>query len=154
MMRLTTLAIGIAVAALPAAAQEMSAAERAHQLRQSHMTLYSANLGPLVGMARGEVEYDAETAALHASNIASYASVDLSPLWVEGSSSEDLEDSRALPAIWDNLEDVAAYQQSLLEAAQAAADAAPEGQEAFVAAFREVGQTCGGCHEDYRQSDD
>ncbi len=153
-MRLAILVVGAAIAGVPAVAQEMSAAERAHQLRNSHMSLYSANLGPLVGMARGEVEYDAETAALHAGNIAAYAAVDLTPLWIEGSSSEELEDSRALPSIWENLEDVAAYQQSLEEAALAAAEAAPEGQEAFVAAFREVGQTCGGCHEDYRQPDD
>lgn len=151
MMRLATLAFGAAFLALPAGAQDMSPAERAHALRMAHMSLYSGNLGPLVGMARGEIEYDAETAAMHAGNIASYAMVDLTPYWVEGSSSEELEDSRALPAIWENLEDVAAQQQDLAEAAQAAADAAPEGREAFVAAFQSVGEACGSCHEDYRE---
>lgn len=153
-MRLSLLAMGVAAMALPALAQDMSPAERAHALRQAHMSLNSANLGPLVGMARGEVEYDAETAATRAGNIASYASVDLRPYFVEGSSSDDLEDSRALPAIWDNLDDVASKQIALAEAAQAAADAAPEGQEAFVQAFRAVGEACSSCHEDYRQPDD
>jgi cytochrome c556 len=118
------------------------------------MNLYVANLGPLVQMARGEIDYDAEMAELHAGNIAAYAQVDLTPLWVEGSSSEDLEDSRALPAIWDNLEDVASQQADLAEAADAAAGAAGDGQEAFVAAFRQVGEACGACHEDYREPDE
>ena len=118
------------------------------------MSLYAANLGPLVGMARGEVEYDAEMAATRAGNIAAYSSVDIIPYFVEGSSSEDLEDSRALPSIWDNLEDVAAKQMALHEAAQAATDAAADGQEAFVAAFQQVGEACSSCHEDYREPDE
>ena len=154
MMRLSLLAMGVAAAALPALAQDMSPAERAHAIREAHMSLYAANLGPLVGMARGEVEYDADEAATRAGNIATYASVDILPYFIEGSSSEDLEDSRALPAIWDNLDDVASKQMALAEAAQAAADAAPDGQEAFVEAFRAVGEACGSCHEDYRQPDD
>ena len=154
MMRLSLLAMGVAVAALPALAQDMSPAEQAHALRQAHMSLNSGNLGPLVAMARGEMEYDAEVAATRAGNIAAYAQVDLRPYFVEGSSSEELEDSRALPAIWENLDDIASKQMALAEAAQAAADAAPEGQEAFVQAFQAVGEACGSCHEDYRQPQD
>ena len=153
MKRLAPFAVAAALA-LPAAAQDASPAERAHELREAHMQLYSANIGPLVEMARGERDYDADLAETLAGNIASYASADLGPLWVEGSSSFDLEDSRALPAIWDNLDDVAAKNDALAEAAQTAASAAPEGQEAFVAAFRSVGEACGSCHEDYREPDD
>ena len=154
MMRLSLLATGVVALALPTLAQDMSPAERDHALRQAHMSLYSANLGPLVGMARGEIDYDAETAAMHAGNIASYAGVDILPYMVEGSSSDDIEDSRALPAIWQNLDDFASKQANLAEAAQAAATAAPDGREAFVAAFQRVGQACGDCHETYREPDD
>lgn len=154
MMRLSLLAMGAAVAAYPALAQDMSPAEEAHALRLAHMGLYAANLGPLVGMARGEVEYDAEVAATRAGNIAAYASADLRPYLVEGSSSADLEDSRALPVIWENMEDFAAQQTNLAEAAEAVVAASGEGQEAFAAAFRELGSACGSCHEDYRQPED
>lgn len=153
MMRLATLALAAATASTPALAQDMSPAERAHALRQAHMSLYAANLGPLVGMARGEIEYDADAAALHANNIAAYSAASLRPFLIEGSSSEDLEDSRALPGIWENVEDFTAHQVDLHEAALAAANAAPDGQEAFVAAFQSVGQACGSCHETYRESD-
>ncbi|MBM9595547.1 c-type cytochrome [Roseitranquillus sediminis] len=147
----------LAAAALtgPALAQDTEdPATVAHEMRERQMQLFAYNLGPLGGMARGDIAFDGETAALHAGNIASLASVDFSPYWVEGSSNEELEDSRALPAIWENLEDVEQKRLNLVEAAQALEAAAGEGPEAFGAAFRNVGQACGGCHEDYREPDE
>lgn len=154
MMRLATLALAAATASLPALAQDMTPEERGYALRQAHMSLYSANLGPLVGMARGEVEYDADTAALRAGNIAAYASADILPYFVEGSSSDDLEDSRALPAIWENLDDFADKHTAVRDAAEGVVAASGDGQEAFAAAFGQLGEACGACHEDYRQPDD
>ena len=107
-----------ALAALPALAQDRDPAQVAHEMRERHMHLFAYNLGPLGAMARGNAEYDGETASLHAGNIAALASVDFSPYWVEGSSSAELEESRALPAIWENLEDVEQQRVELMEAAQ------------------------------------
>lgn len=153
-MRLLASTLAVATA-LPALAQdEPSPAERAHQLRAGLMYNYAFNLGPLGAMAKGEVPFDAAVAAMHAGNIAGIARVDLSPYWVEGSSNTDLEDSRALPAIWENLDDVETHRVRLLEAAQALEAATGEGQEAFASAFRGVGQACGACHEDYREPDE
>ena len=155
-MRLLALTLAAAAAAtVPALAQdEPSPAERAHEMREGLMYNYAFNLGPLGAMAKGEVPFDAAVAAMHAGNIAGIAQVDLSPYWVEGSSSEELEDSRALPAIWENLDDVEAHRMRLLEAAQSLQGATGEDQEAFAAAFRELGQACGACHEDYREPDE
>ena len=72
--------------------------ERAYALREAHMSLFAHNIGPLGGMAKGEVEYDPDIAARNARNIANLASVDMTSYWVEGSDSESLPDSRALPA--------------------------------------------------------
>jgi cytochrome c556 len=149
MIRLATLALAAATA-LPAIAQDMSPAEQGHALRQYQMRLQAANLGPLVAMARGEAEYDADVAALRAGNIAAYSSANMMPYFVEGSSSDDLEGSRALPAIWENPDDVAAKYAALHAAAQGVVDAAPNGQEAFTAAFGALGGACGSCHEAYR----
>ena len=154
MMRLVPLTLAAALVALPALAQDMSPAEQAHAWRQAHMSLNAANIGPLAGMAKGEVEYDAGTATLHAGNLAAYSNVNLLPYFVEGSSSEDLEDSRALPNIWDNLEDVAAKQAALHEAAMAAVDAGGQGQEALAAAVQKIGQACTSCHEEYREPEE
>ena len=152
------LCLALATSALtgaPALAQDAppDPALTAHQLRTAHMHLFAFNLGPLGAMARGNVEYDPEVAALHAGNLAALASVDFTPYWVEGSSTEEIEDSRALPALWNNLADVEQQQMQLAEAARELETAAGEGQDAFMAAFRAVGQSCGGCHEDYREPD-
>lgn len=152
-MRQIPLAISAALIALPVMAQDQSPAERAHALRNAQMDLYVANIGPIFGMARGQVEYDADLASLLAHNLAAYASVDTSPLYVEGSSSDDLADSRALPAIWSNLDDVAAKQTQLADATAALAAASGEGQEAFMAAIKGVGDACSACHEAYRVPD-
>jgi cytochrome c556 len=149
MIRLATLALAAATA-LPAIAQDMSPAEQGHALRQYQMRLQAANLGPLVAMARGEAEYDADVAALRAGNIAAYSSANMMPYFVEGSSSDDLEGSRALPAIWENPDDVAAKYAALNEAANAVVAASGDGQEAFTAAFGALGGACGACHEAYR----
>lgn len=150
MMRLAMLAVAAASVSLPALAQDMTPAEQAHALRQYQMRLQAANLGPLVAMARGEVEYDADIAALRAGNIAAYSSVNMMPYYVEGSSSDELEGSRALPAIWENMGDVTAKYTALHEAAEAAVAASANGQEAFTAAFGALGGACGACHETYR----
>ncbi len=133
---------------------EMTAAERAHQIRLAHMSLFAHNIGPLAAMAKGEMEYDADVAARNADNIAKLASVDTTSYWVEGSDSESLADSRALPAIWESPDDFYPHFDTLQEAATAAAQAAPEGQQAFAAAVGDLGKACGGCHEDYRKPKD
>ena len=127
------------------------AAQMAHQVREAHMTLYAANLGPMGAMAKGEMEFDGELAAALAGNIASLARLTEYNYWVEGSDSESLEDSRALPAAFNNLDDIKSDMAELAQKADALQAAAGQGKEAFVPAFQEVGKTCGGCHEEYRE---
>ncbi len=153
-LRLAFVAGSLLAGSAVVAQDQPTPAERAHQVRQAHMMLFAYNLGPLGAMAKGEMEWNGDLAATHAQNIASLASVDMSSYWVEGSDSELLEDSRALPAIWDNLDDVASKEEAVAKAATAAAQAAGEGQEAFAAAFADLGKSCGGCHEDYRLRED
>lgn len=140
--------LGLAGAALAQDANE--AAKRSHETREHHMRLNAFNIAPLGAMAKGEMPFDAELAAAHANNIAALSRLNKHGYWVEGSDSESLEDSRALPVIWENLEEVEAGFEELATAAEAAAAAAPEGQEAFAAAFGQVGAACGSCHEEYR----
>lgn len=153
-MRPVPLGLALALTALPALAQDMSPAERAQSLRQAHMSLYAANLGPLVQMARGEAEYDAEAATTRASNLAAYSGADLRPYLAEGSSSDDLENSRALPKIWDNLDDFASKENNLHEAAMAAVETVGQGQEALAGAVKSLGDACGSCHEEYRKPEE
>ena len=142
-----TAALGLA-AALPLSAQQVPAAA-AVKARQAHMTLYAANLGVLGGMAQGRMEYDAAMAQAAADNLAVLSQMDQGLYWMPGTSVDDVEGSRALPAIWEDGSDIQAHGMALAEAAVAS-----DGLEAVQGAMGPIGAACGGCHEDYRQSND
>ncbi len=72
----------------------------------------------------------------------------LSVLFPEGS---DVGDSAALPAIWQNPADFQAIWTSGIEAATAMKAAAEAGDaDAYQAANRALGATCGQCHQTFR----
>ncbi|WP_245831563.1 c-type cytochrome [Salibaculum halophilum] len=125
----------------------------AMKARQAHMQLYAHNIGVLGGMARERIPYDAEEASAAASNIAALSKLDQSTYWPEGSDNS-VEGSKALPAIWENLDDVMSKSEDLVMAAGAMEDAAGQGLGALKGAMGGLGGACGACHEDYRESDD
>jgi len=59
-------------------------------------------------------------------------------------------DTKASPDIWANKDDLKARFASLEADAKAIADAAPQGADAFKAAFAKLGGDCKGCHEKYK----
>jgi cytochrome c556 len=61
------------------------------------------------------------------------------------------EDTKALPTIWSDSAGFAKASAALGTAAdKLAAAAKANDKEAFAAAFKEVGEACGGCHKTYR----
>ena len=136
-----------------AEAQIDPAVAAAMKARQAHMSLFAFNLGTLGGMAQDKIPYDAAAAMTAASNLAALAAVDQAGYWVEGSDTT-VEGSRALPAIWDDMDGFVADQADLLAAAQGLDAAAGDGLDALKAAFGPVGGACGACHRAYRQSDE
>ena len=120
--------------------------------RQSHMQLYAHNLGILGAMAKGEVEYDADAASAAASNLATLATLNQRSYWTPGTSTDELGDeTRALPAIWQEGSMAGDIGGKLAEAAQQLAAVAGNGQDAIGPALGPVGQQCQACHEDYRK---
>lgn len=120
--------------------------------RKAHMQLYSFNLGTLGAMAKGEVEYDADAASAAAGNLAALAALSQRGYWVPGTSSDDLPDeSRALPAIWEEGSKAGEIGASFAEAAAALAAVAGDGKDAMAGAIGPVGKGCGDCHEGYRK---
>lgn len=154
-MRLSTLALAAATltfgAAPPAAAQDADTAVKA---RQSAMTLMSFNIGPLVGMARGDIEYDADLAQAAADSLSHVAQIDHGRFWVEGTHIENRDDTEALPAIWDDPEDFASKLADLRDASAAMQEVAGDGLAAVQGELRNLGGSCGACHDNYRVSDD
>ena len=122
--------------------------------RQSHMQLYAHNLGVLGGMAKGEVEYNADLASAAAGNLAALTKLNQMSYWTPGTSSNDLGDeTRALPAIWEEGGFAKAMEigGALAAAAGELAAVAGNGQEAIGPALGPVGRQCGACHEAFQK---
>ncbi len=122
--------------------------------RQSHMKLYQHNIAVLGAMAQGNIDYDADAAAAAAGNLAALSTLNQSTYWPLGSDSASVEGTRALPAIWENGDDVMAKAAALAEAAAALNAVAGNGLAEMQAALGPVGQACGACHQTYRKRDD
>lgn len=120
--------------------------------RNAQMSLYSFNLGLLGGMAKGDIEYDADAASAAAANLAALSQLDQSRLWPQGSDTESLgaDATRALPAIWQAGSTAGEKSMALVTAAVALEQAAGGGLDSLRGAMGPVGQSCGSCHESYR----
>lgn len=114
--------------------------------RADLMNGLQAHTGALRALVGGDVAEPAHV-VLHARAVADVAEM-LQGVWAEGTGGEG---TRALPAVWEDWADF----QSKLEGMRAAAvrlrtQAEGGDAEAVGAALQEVGQTCRGCHTDYR----
>jgi cytochrome c556 len=122
--------------------------------RQSHMQLYSFNLGALGAMAKGEVAYDAATAQGAADNLVAVATLSQQGYWLPGTDSDTMENSRALPAIWGADSNAQQLGMDLAEAAVAMQAAAGSDLAGLQGAMKGLGDACSACHEDYRKPRD
>ncbi|MEX0339731.1 MAG: cytochrome c [Arenibacterium sp.] len=153
----TSLVAGLAIAACAATAvfsggHADKAAMAAVKARKATMTLYAFELGALGGMAKGDIEYDADAAKAAASNLAKISSMNQMRLWMPGTSTAELGDATgALPAIWESGSKAADIGKELAMAAAAMESAAGEGLDSLRGAIGAVGKTCGACHDDYRK---
>jgi cytochrome c556 len=114
--------------------------------RKKLMQANGGAAGAMQAMIKGETQFNAAVAqsALRTFNAVAYSVGDYFP---EGSGEGD---TRAAPAIW---EDMAGFQTALAnfqQATDAARGSEPQSVEDLQAAMGQIGQTCGGCHENYR----
>lgn len=144
------LAAALSLTPMAALAQDESPEEVALEARRGYMLMLAANMGPLAGMAKGEVPYDEETASFHANNLAALASYGVEMHFLPGTAEGQMEDSDALPKIWDNLEDVKAKHDNLKKAALAAPEGVMGGPEQVAQVVQNIGGACKACHDEYR----
>lgn len=128
---------------------------RAMVYRQSLMQVIAFKAGRVRGMADGNIPVDEEVFARSAAELATLAGM-IEDGMVAGSDSESIPGSAALPAAWTDPADFAQRAANLRTAAETVASQAVAGgfQAAQVAASEDIGPACGGCHRNYRQSDD
>lgn len=124
--------------------------EDAKDYRAAVMTTLRGHIGAASMIARGLVENRGQLLG-HAEGLAN-AAAELEHLFPEGSA---VNESEALPAIWSDPEKFAAAINTMVEATGEFEAAAAGGDQAAIgAAFRQVGMSCRGCHDDFRKSDD
>ncbi|MBI3043505.1 MAG: cytochrome c [Betaproteobacteria bacterium] len=113
--------------------------------RQAVMILHGKYWGPLGGMAKGKVPYNAEIVARNARFLDA-----LSQMPWDGfhPSTKDAQNTKALPAVYDDPAKFKEAQDRYRAAIGKLVAAGDEG--AFKAAAGEVGKSCGGCHNDFR----
>ncbi|WP_410218514.1 c-type cytochrome [Paracoccus sp. (in: a-proteobacteria)] len=139
-----------AAALLVAGSAFAQSPEDAMEARHGFMTMISIEMGTLAGMAKGEVGYDEAAATAAASNLMALAQYDAPKLFVKGSSSDDLEGSDALPAIWTDRNDFEAKFAALREATAGIDQAVTGGQGNLGPVVQQLGVTCRNCHQPYR----
>lgn len=120
--------------------------------RQGQFRIMALNLGILGGMAKGEVDYDAEAAQAAADTLVAVSMIQQGPHWPEGSDEMAIDGTRALPAIWENFDDFVTKWEGFGTAAANMQEVAATGQEALGPALGQIGDACKACHDDYRAS--
>ncbi|OFZ85727.1 MAG: hypothetical protein A2V78_15590 [Betaproteobacteria bacterium RBG_16_64_18] len=116
--------------------------------RQSAMTLVGKYWGPLGGMAQGKAPYDANIVARNAGYLEALSHMP----WDGFAASTQSEKSAALPEIWKDAAGFKTAQEKLQGEVVKLVAAAKGGNEAAVKTqLGEVGKTCGGCHNTFRE---
>lgn len=148
MRKLTCLA-ALSMIALAASAQAPAPKpEQVIAYRQSLFKTIGWNFAPMGAMVKGSKPWDG-TEFKRRSIAVAFAAVQLDEAFAAGSDRGAVTD--ALPAIWENPDDFAAKLKAFRQASNALRVAAAGGdQERIKAAFGDVRQTCGDCHETYR----
>ena len=126
--------------------------EKAIQARQAEMQLRSFNAGPLFAMAKGKIDYDAELAAMLANNLKLLTNVEMGRAWPQGSDNSAYPGkTTALPKIWETYPEIADYGLRYIEAVNNLAAVAGDGKDALRGQIGNLGKSCKGCHDDFRE---
>lgn len=145
-MRIALIAALITAPAFAVADQAKDTVEA----RQGFYKLLGANMGVFAAMAQGKVDYNAEAAQVAADNMATLASYNVGHLFAPGTSSDDVEGSRALPKIWSDFAGVQEKGAAFGAAVMNMKAEAGKGKAEMTAALGQLGGTCKACHSNYR----
>jgi cytochrome c556 len=124
-------------------------AQAAIDTRQGLLKVVVSYFGPIVGMAREQIPYDADVVKNNAEKVALLLPM-IPDVFRNDTREFDLE-TEALDDIWENMDDFTAKSETATERALALAAATADGQEAAMKAFGALGAGCKGCHDNYRQ---
>lgn len=130
---------------------QADAGDDAIATRQGYMKLVVWEAGPLFGMAKGKMAYDADAAMEHAAKLKAISQYPVTGLFLPGTSKADRPGKTvAKPEIWADADKFAKAFENWQAAVAVVADVAGDGQKVLAGAVGELGKTCGGCHKPFR----
>ena len=147
--RLGLLLIGLSLITPGFAAKDPN--EKAIKARQGEMQLRAFNAGPLFGMAKGDIEYDAEMAAMLANNLKLLLDVNMGRAWPTGSDNSFYDNTTAIPKIWETYPEIGEYGKRYKTAANELAAEAGNGLDALRFKVGPLGKSFKGCHDEFRE---
>ena len=148
---LSAVALTSAVLLAPTIAATQDNESKAIATRQGYMKLVLWEAGPLFGMAKGNMAYDAAAAMAHAAKLKTISQYPVGGLFLPGTSKVDRPGkTRALPKIWEDMKGFDKAFTDWQKAVAALGDQVGKGQPALAAAVGELGKSCGNCHKPYR----
>ena len=148
--QLCVLLVGISLTASGIAAEDPN--KSVIKARQAQMQLRSFNAGPLFGMAKGKLEYNAELAKILADNLKLMLDLDNSRAWIQGTGIDNYpDDTIALPKIWTTYPEIGKYGKKYTKAVSELAAAAGSGVDALRPKVKALGASCKGCHDEFRE---
>ena len=125
---------------------------KAIKARQGEMQLRSFNAGPLFGMAKGKIDYDAEMAKKLAGNLKLLLDLDNGRAWAKGSDNENYAGkTTSLPKIWTTYPEIGEYGKKYVMAVNELAAVAGDGRDALKSKIGALGKSCKGCHDEFRE---
>ncbi len=127
--------------------------EKAIKGRQGLMQVYAFNLSLVGDMAKGKVDYNAETAQNAANNLLAVATMKNGAMWPEGSGTDHPEfgeNTRALPEIWTTYPEIGQRGADLVSALEEFVKVAGKDLQSMGEGLKAVGKGCKSCHEEFR----
>lgn len=151
------LAAALSVASFATIAAEEAAPPSPEQVansailtRQGDFKLIAYNFGPIGGMLRNRVPFDAAVVAKNSARIEVLAGM-IPELFQNDTRKAGTAKTAALDGVWTGAADFKGKADDLQKAAAALTAAAKGGdQKATLAAAGAVGKACGSCHDSYR----
>jgi len=151
---LSALAISSAIFLVPTLAisqSEPDKEDKAIAARQGFFKLVLWEAGPLFGMAKGDMDYNADVAKANAANLKALSQYPIRKLFLPGTSNADRPGkTRALPEIWKDSEGLAKAHREWINAIDGVVNAAGKGQSELALAVGLLGKSCGACHKPFR----
>lgn len=154
MKKATIVATGLLAICLTAGASAAVKSEKqakaAVTYRQSLFQLVKSNSGPMFGMAKGALPFNAKVMATNSMRLEQLADMMNDYLLVDTTKFDVATDAK--PALFSNVDDVRTKVIAFKKAAMGISAAVKTGDEGkYAMAIGALGKTCKSCHDDYKE---